>query len=109
MKNLQQRNIVLALNFLQLLILLSAGVLFFALSRLMYFCENGEFQICIFNALFFLGIPFFIGSLAIWALLSYSRFARRYLWIYSIFTAILLMPVGTPIGVYTVLYLRKNQ
>src|SRR6266513_6390057 len=63
---------------------------------------------CVYASLVCFGVPIVIALLPIIALTSFGKMARRFLWGYSPFIALLFFPIGTAVGVHTLYLLRST-
>ncbi len=56
-----------------------------------------------------ISLPLLLGGLPIYFLMHKSAITTKLLWGYSIFIAVIIIPIGTALGVYTMYYLKMRD
>jgi len=108
----KHRKIAIALHAANGLLLVFLGLVLFVLAQAFTACSSSvitsDSSFCVYALLLFLGVPIVIALMPIVALLKFGKISRGFLWAYSIFIAVLLIPVGTAIGAHTIYLLRST-
>jgi hypothetical protein len=108
----KHKKIAIILHSLNGLLFVAAGFIFFVVPQAFTACSTPAMaqnpSVCFYASLLFFGIPVVIALLPIVALVKFGKTARGFLWVYSIFVAVLFFPVGTAIGGHTIYLLRST-
>jgi len=108
----RHRKIALILHAANGLLFLALGFTLFVLAQAFTSCTSSAIaqspSLCVYASLVCFGVPIMIALLPIIALSTFGKTARRFLWGYSLFIAVLFFPIGTAVGVHTLYLLRST-
>jgi ABC-type transport system involved in multi-copper enzyme maturation permease subunit len=105
----KHKKIAIGLHIFNALLFIAIGGILFITSMGFIACtggETGDTSGCVPIVSMFFGIPLLIGLLPILLLVKGNTFTRGLLWVYAILIAVLLIPIGTGIGIHTIYYLK---